>query len=515
MVDILSQPIDRLELNVRAVNALRRNNIAFVGDLIRKTRKELKKTPNTGKKTIKVIEDALAAWGLRLDMQEVDVEELQNRIRDLDTFIDVVMFVRDAGTHQIKELLELTQQQLQNPPFNLSSEQLAIIERGLWNWGLAFGAVAPAPSLPQIACCEEVDNFKDELLCIVRQIFSKHRPNLAACFISHHGLDGNDGLTLEDIGGRAFEFGFDRAVTRERIRQIVDRAREIIRQRACDVRFRWWDSSVRRSREMAPTRIEPFLAVYGYDSAQSSEKVFWKIKFISEVFQLDFSFDLIPLDNTSVVVGLDDQETAGAFFKIQELQREPYYLLEDVAGAISCDENLLKKVIDMHPEWEMLDDEERYIWRKPSLPPIDHAHTGNAILTALCKIFSVAKAAKVCDLVDSISRSRNIGYEVPTVALEGIATKSGLFDVREGRVTRRKDQQWFTLGPRDIALVRICVEMGQIMSSNALYSSLVRHGLSTQNANITVVHSPFLVHVQAGRGSKEGIYKFVFFARRH
>ena len=49
----------------------------------------------------------------------------------------------------------------------------------------------------------------------------------------------------------------------------------------------------------------------------------------------------------------------------------------------------------------------------------------------------------------------------------------------------------------------------RVVPSHAIYSGLVRSGLSRENAAATVAYSPFLVHTRSGVGYKEGIYKFV------
>lgn len=66
---LLLKPIDELELTVRSVNCLRAENIYYIGDLVRHTKKELLKTPNLGKKSLLEIEAVLEDRDLSLGME--------------------------------------------------------------------------------------------------------------------------------------------------------------------------------------------------------------------------------------------------------------------------------------------------------------------------------------------------------------------------------------------------------------------------------------------------------------
>ena len=66
----LHRRVDELELTVRAANALKHENILFIGDLIQWTEDELKmRTPNLGNKSIDGIKAALARMDLTLGME--------------------------------------------------------------------------------------------------------------------------------------------------------------------------------------------------------------------------------------------------------------------------------------------------------------------------------------------------------------------------------------------------------------------------------------------------------------
>lgn len=66
--EILKRSIDELEISVRTSNCLKGRNIQTIGDLVKKTGKELLSYDNFGRKSLKELEKILAKMGLRLDM---------------------------------------------------------------------------------------------------------------------------------------------------------------------------------------------------------------------------------------------------------------------------------------------------------------------------------------------------------------------------------------------------------------------------------------------------------------
>lgn len=67
---ILSTPVEELELSVRSSNCLKNANIKSVGDLTRKTEDDIAKTRNFGKKSLQEIKDKLNEWNLGLGMTD-------------------------------------------------------------------------------------------------------------------------------------------------------------------------------------------------------------------------------------------------------------------------------------------------------------------------------------------------------------------------------------------------------------------------------------------------------------
>jgi len=67
-IDILSKPIEHLELSVRSNNCLRSAGIEKIFELVQKTEEELLKTKNFGRKSLGEIKETLANLGLGLNL---------------------------------------------------------------------------------------------------------------------------------------------------------------------------------------------------------------------------------------------------------------------------------------------------------------------------------------------------------------------------------------------------------------------------------------------------------------
>ena len=235
------------------------------------------------------------------------------------------------------------------------------------------------------------------------------------------------------------------------------------------------------------------------------------LRVVADIFFREFPFDLVTIRGRDVVTddGAVCVETMDLVDRLTALDNAPYYDTAGSAEAVGCEVVALERVVGGPFGWEFLDEARRYLWMPPGLPPRDHAVTGNAILTGLCKAFSVAREATSVDLAHAISRDRGVRKTVPREVIERIALRSGLFDLEGGSLRRKAGQAWFCLGERDRYLLRVFKEHGRVVSSRTLYSSMVHYGLTRESAAIVVSHSPFLVHAKAGQFHDEGIYKLV------
>ena len=81
MNDVLNKKVEELELSIRAMRALRDNEIPTVGELLKWSRKDLLRLPNVGKLTVNELNYALGYLDLNLkDMEKVNLEEIKPEV---------------------------------------------------------------------------------------------------------------------------------------------------------------------------------------------------------------------------------------------------------------------------------------------------------------------------------------------------------------------------------------------------------------------------------------------------
>ena len=554
-----STDVEALNLTVRAYNCLRQAGIRSLGELVTKTPDDLLSIRAMGRTTVRVIEEALAAQGLHLGMQDI------RTCQSVDAFLQAMDLLQAHGIACVADLVTKTSEEISALP-GVDAAALRHIEDGLAKWGLSLGMwsarqpsrepaslggpppeeAASPPGKPladdpvvssspvrEVAVdpngahgvtdervadltseerCRRRDSsrtVKDELLHAVEHLLAGRESSRFRCFAAYHGIEGQPKRTLRDIGDRGAEFGFGAPVTRERVRQVVGDAERQLRRRASGITRTVWNRAVLDATERVPATVERVVDAFGYRECDEPADVLSMLRLVADIFSLEFPFDVQTIRGTKIVT----DASAGSVETMDIVQRltttDNYYDTAATAKAVGCEVAVLEKAIGGPFGWEFLDEEHRYFWATPRLPPRNHAVTGNAILTGLCKVFSVAREATTVDLAKSISRQRGVRKTVPRVVVEGIAARSGLFDLEEGVLRKKAGQAWFCLTDRDLHLLRVYVEHGRVVSSQTLQSSLVRYGLTSDNAAITIAYSPFLVHAKAGVFHHEGLYKLV------
>ena len=537
-----STDVEALDLTVRAYNCLRRAGIRSLGDLVKKTPDDLLSIRAMGRTTVRVIQDALAPQGLHLGMQDIDHRTFQS----IDAFLQALDRVRGHGVIRVADLVSKTPQEIEALP-GVDADAVRHIETGLAKWGLALGTwstregaterasvsgsssvreVAVAPSGARVVADEKAaertsekrsvqrddsQNVKDDLLHAVEHQLADHESSRFRCFAAYHGIEGHGKLTLQDIGNRGPEYGFGAPVTRERVRQVVAETERVLRRRAARIALAHWTRAVLDARERVPATVERVVAAFGYPSCDAPADVFSMLRLVADIFSLEFPFEVKAIRGTDVVTNGAPAcvQTMDVVHRLTAVDNDSYYDSVATAEAVGCEVVVLEKAVGGPFGWEFLDEAHRYFWKPPQLPPRNHAVTGNAILTGLCKVFSVAREATTVDLAQAISRHRGVRKTVPREVVECIAVRSGLFNLEDGVLRRKAGRAWFCLGERELHLLRVCVERGRVVSSQTLQSSLVRYGLTSENAAIVIAYSPLLVHTKAGQFHDEGLYKLV------
>ena len=339
----------------------------------------------------------------------------------------------------------------------------------------------------------------------------------AACLIAYFGLAGTKGKTQQLIADQAEAHGFARPVSRERVRQVVNRAVGQLREQSAQIRLASWDETVQEMMASVPIPPDAFLERFGFKRVDAAETQFGVLEQCADWFHLDWPYAILntPAFGSLVVTKPVCEDWEDKFRRIPSRAGGAYVPTQWAANHLNCDVQLLRDLLDRSLKWERLDDSGLFYWKRRALPPRDFAKTGNPLLTTLLRVFSVVRRAWTSELALALARTRILRKgeegipEIPAEVVEAIAERSGLFEVQDGEISRRSGSAWRTLTENDILVLRVCRERGQTVASHELHGSLVKLGLSQDTARITVAYSPFLIHLQTGVGFKEGRYKFL------
>ena len=522
---LLSLSLDDLVLPVRARNCLAAAGIGDVRDLVRKSRADLIAIRNLGATSLADIERALSNHHLRLGIRD---EELAlalafndpAAVKELESFLGAV---NTTSCDQLASLVSCDAEELLSER-GLDAESLAALQGGLQRWGIALGLPVAEECVERKVTNTEgartvprfkAKTFREELRLAVVHLLDQKPASWHHCFTAYHGLDGQD-ATLDAIALKGEEHGFGRPVTRERVRQVLANSRKAIQADAPLVRFHRWDPVVKHVRDGSPIEPEVLFSLLGYEPPPHVGRAYRRLKAIAKIFGLGPPFELRSVASDQALFFYASEAVSNSWVeRLRSAPPTPFAIVAEFAKDVGCEEECLRRVLSASRRWEFLDTARQYFWRRPHLPPRDFSKTRNPILTSLCKVFSFGGYASSGDLAMSIGRDRIVRrggppLQLPRAVVEGIAEKSGLFDVAAGKIRRKADvEPWNSLPGRDMALLRVAVRHGRVVSSRNLYSSLVREGLSMGNAGQVVQFSPFLVHTQSGVGETEGIYKFV------
>lgn len=361
----------------------------------------------------------------------------------------------------------------------------------------------------------DATTFREEAISIVTGILKRQPHSRLASFLAYHGLAG-DAPTFEEMGNNGPKYGFGRPVSRERVRQIVLKASARLESQASRMRIKHWSPAVAKVKADWPVSVLSFLQLLGYEHQANPVPAYRRLRLGAKVLDLDLPFALVDLGAGQTMLFPEENAPPDRVpGRLKAATRGGYAAVSETTAELANADAWLLRLISASTRYEFLDADRSYFWRRPKLPPRDVSRTGNSILTSLCKVFSVTDRAASRKLARSLGRDRMVRAggpprALPVAVVEGVAQRSGMFDVDGGQIRRKADlPRWHSVPGREALLLQVARRHGRIVSSKDLYSSLMRMGLSRGNAMQTVQFSPFLLHTQAGVGRIEGVYKFV------
>ena len=531
-MSVLDANISVLRLSPRGQNAFRRNGVHTLRQLAALSLDQMLALRGVGHMVANEALGELAQYGrqLRLQSQPGDGSDPKALGADVDAFVDAAMRARDHGFEATWMLLGKSRTEL--AVHGLPPDTVDTIESGLNRWGIRW-RVAERPSTGarartsgiSISITHDGRRVVSEStpLAEVRQavkLVLEARQDLfrtAPCVFAYLGLDDGEAPKLQRLADNANHYGFDRPVTRERVRQVVQRAVDEIRDQAGRIHLQTWGDTVHEMKTRTPVAPSDFVAAFGLQPGRELVRQVATLEKWADRLRLDWPFAILK---SRALGALVVTKQAGEMWgdTLRDIPKEAggsYVSVRTAARALDCEANRLREMLEGSPKWGRLDDDGLYYWKRPKLPPRDLAKTLNPLLTTLLRVFSVTERAWSAELILAIARSRIMRKgedgipNLPVEVVEGIAEQSGLFVARDGEIIRTQARSWNTLNEHDETLLRVYAEHGRTISSHVLHGGLIRAGLSQEVARVTVAYSPFCIHTASGIGYKEGRYKSI------
>lgn len=169
------------------------------------------------------------------------------------------------------------------------------INRALGKAGLSLGmsdadidsASETSPLVSQPLEVTGAETLKDELVQVIRELLRHHSSNLA-CFMGYYGLEDGRGKTMEEVARQGI--GFGRPVSTERVRQVINGARRILKVESARVRLHCWGAAVEDVHEALPMSVHSFLSRLGFESVMTPTGLFESLGFCASILDVDFPF---------------------------------------------------------------------------------------------------------------------------------------------------------------------------------------------------------------------------------
>ena len=143
-------------------------------------------------------------------------------------------------------------------------------------------------SQPPVNASARHSTFKGELIEIICRLLVGR--SIIDCFIAYHGLEDDRGLPMDNVAQEMSRLGH--RMSKESVRQTIDRARRTLFKESERVRFRCWDPAVERAQDALPMPLHSFLSCFGYKSAVTALGLFETLEYCAAIFRLNFPFEV-------------------------------------------------------------------------------------------------------------------------------------------------------------------------------------------------------------------------------
>lgn len=412
----LSIRVADLNLSARAANTFSTEELYYVGQVAKVTAGKLLRLPNFGRVSLKEVSAALARFDLTLGM---DVDNWSPKLAD------------DPGVREKVRLLRQALEDWETPSADLHTSLRARVE-----------AAEQSPRNHDL---------------ILRQL----------------GWDGYGPQTLESV---AAPFN----LTRERVRQIVRRARVTMARRSPP---RALVDALALAHELVPCSREDWDRALGQAGLTYRPFHPGGLQTAAEVFELPIVFEVLP-DVGLLPFGAEDVPRRFLAAARRHVSArgcaDLYELTEDMASevhpAFGCDRGIsfLRGLVDEADDFEWLDRDSGWFWRACGFGR-------NRLINNVAKVLAASPSITIGELRGAIRREpRMRGYTPPSAILKAACARLP-FARLEGDVLVRKEAAlaWDqVLGELESILVQEIDRIGPVAQWTELLSACADRGMN-------------------------------------
>lgn len=561
LVNVLWRQIgsDMFDISVRLRNCLSTANIVYIGDLIQKTEKELRKIPHLGRKSLDEAKDFLKEFGLELgikipnwrilphrellktflDQQSLKrlslppvlepdkntLIKLLRRVEELDLSIRSANCLNLLKIKYVGDLVLKTKSELMRKR-NMGRKSVAEIEEKLAKMGLQLGLQVtgwPPNNIDNLLKnfskkIEEerrrkaeklhqdlrINNLEDELNYLAELARGERNRQI---IIKYFGWDGQGPRTLEAVGK---EFG----MTRERVRQICNNFEESFKKanKKGNILTPNLDRSLKFVIDNLPDLaddLEQKLISRGITKTPFSlEGILTAANFLGRKAR----FRIVYLGGKRIIIKPGSAKIPKIIIRLakKSIDRFGVTTISDVCGQTHEETNRIitkeftTKILNLRKDLRWLDESGGWFWFYS--PPKDRSR--NRLLNLVQKILAVTGLIDISDLRAGVSRaSRMYGFAPPRRVLLELCRQVPGVQVIGSMVKADPPLNWEEiLKANEWGMVSILKEYGPVMQREDFEKKCLELGMKQTTFGLYLGHSSIITKFAKGiyglRGSR-------------
>jgi hypothetical protein len=406
----------------------------------------------------------------------------------------------DLGVVYLGELAGLNPGQLRRRP-NVGAKTITELEGWLGRAGLSFGAPRQGWSAAQAevavaGSAELLADFAARLndlggvapttiagalrQALVEAGASERNIDLV---VDYFGWGGDEPKTLESVGD---ELG----ITRERVRQIVAKATNRMRQRLAPQPLRRAIARVTKAIPLDALSFDRLLFEGGWADGRFSPL---GLRHALEIYRLEVPFE-VGIDGALLPIGANQAAQRASVVASRMISARGCVHIEELADA---DPDLRKigaeaiaLILNSIPRFKWLDAERKWLWRG-----VGDGAGRNRLVNAIGRIMAAAGKISLSELRAALRRNLRMGGFAPPLAiLTGICRDLPFAEVTGGEITRIESAcDWGAmLGRVESILFSVLTEFGPVMSRMDLLQKCLDRGMNLNTFGVSGTYSVIL-----------------------